>query len=138
MEQGDYSRQTDLDLLILMLNNQGAFVCGKIPLSERALFMATMNEIILKAKTSVDYSHVVKGFQVLSEQMLKPKGFLVKLFYNPTPTKQLAFDVAEDIVDSIRVRFVDGGSKSFPGMMSKEFKDAFAAVSRKQDAKEIT
>jgi hypothetical protein len=135
--EGEYSKQTDLDLLISMLNNQGAFVCSKIPLSERALFMATMSEIILKAKTSVDYAHVVKGFQTLSEDMLKPKRFLVRLFHNPTPTKQLAFDVAEDIIDSIRVRFVDGGSKCFPGMMSKEFKDAFVAVSRKKDAKEI-
>jgi hypothetical protein len=139
MEEGDYTKQTDLDLLISMLNNHGSFVVTKIPKSEHALFMATMNEIVIKAKSSVDYDHLVRGFQAFSEQVLKPTPLVLRFFHNPLPTKKLAFDVAEDVIHSIRVRFIDGGSKSFPGTLNQKFKDAYrGSVKGGKDAKETT
>ena len=135
--KNNYTKRTELDVLVDMINSQGKFVLGRLAKSERILFAATMDAIVLQCNRSIDFDHLVRSMQVFKDDNLKPPFFLFKLFNNPIPTKTLAFDIAEDAIDSIRVRFIDGGSKVFIGLLEQKFKDAArSSVKGGKDAKE--
>jgi hypothetical protein len=81
-----------------------------------------MNEIVIKCRSSVDVDYFSRELEKLRESVLQPVNPLVRLFYNPLPTKTLAFNMAEEILFSVKVRFIDGGSKTYISLLEDRYK----------------
>jgi len=120
----DVVKTSDLDLIVEMMRSQGSFVAKRIPKSEYALFAATIEAIILEARKSIDVQHLNKSMISFAEDNLKEPSFFFRLFSNPVPTKRLAYNTAQDVIRSVEVRFIDGGSKFFPEFYNEKFKIA--------------
>lgn len=120
----DVIKTSDLDLIVEMMRSQGSFVAKRIPKSEYALFAATIEALVAEARKSIDVPHLNKSMIAFAEDNLQERSFFFRLFRNPVPTKRLAFNVAQDIINSVEVRFVDGGSKFFPEFYTEKFKIA--------------
>lgn len=114
--------RSNLDIIEHMIRTQGSFVCDRLSKSEKHVFMATMNEILIKCRSSVDVDYFSRELEKLRESVLQPVNPLVRLFHNPLPTKTLAFNMAEEILFSVKVRFIDGGSKTYISLLEDRYK----------------
>ena len=114
--------RSHLDIIIDMIKSQGTFVANRIPKSEQPVFLATINEIVDLCRMSIDMPYLITKLNTFREEQLKPKNLLFRMVSNPVPTKTLAFDLAHEVVQSVHVRFIDGGSKTFIGLLEAKLK----------------
>lgn len=112
---------SDIDLLVVALKAQAVFVLGKIPKSEKVRFAAEMNSIIESVQSSIDFAHADKTVRNNANNVVD-KNFFIRIFHNPVPIQRLAYGIAQDVLDSYKVRFIDGGSKLYLGLLEEKFK----------------
>lgn len=117
-----FVNRSHLDIVEHMIITQGSFVCKRLPLSERPVFLATMEALLNQCRLCVDVDHFGKALCEIRSKVLQPTHPLIRLFFNPLPTKTLAFYIVEEIVFSVKVRFIDGGSKTFILLLKDRYK----------------
>jgi hypothetical protein len=112
---------SEIDLLVMALKAQGLYVVRKLPKSEQIRFSAEMDSIILTVEPSIDFNHAERAVAAKA-LTIKDKNILIRFFHNPVPTQRLAHAISQDIFDSFRQRFIDGGSKLYIGLLEEKFK----------------
>lgn len=112
---------SNIELLIVMLNAQSSYSLQKIHKKDRDIFDRTMKEIIKNVSLASSIDDVQNILLSLSP-LLKEDNFFKRAYHNSLPAREFAFKVTEDAAQSIRVRFVDGGSKIYEGIISEVFK----------------
>jgi hypothetical protein len=126
----------DLQLVSEMLKAQGSYVNSRVPKSERVVFTSTMQTLINMSETSTDINSFENQMRTFAQDNTVKRFILFRLFSNPAPIRKLAINVAQDIVDSVKVRFVDGGSKVFIGLLEERLARSIAVSQQgERDAK---
>jgi hypothetical protein len=104
-----------MDLVRLMLVTQTSFMVKRIHDKKYAkTFEDTMLSII---KVSSDFSDVKSfshEFELIKRSLSTNKSnFIVSLFNDKHKYVDLALELTENIIDSVNIRFIEGGSKAF-------------------------
>lgn len=111
---GKLSSDSDsIDLISSMIKNQGSYIYSKLPKSEKAVFLATMESLQALCLNSSNLTNLKYNMISYAEDNLKERHFIFRMVSNPLPTKRLAYSTVEQIVESVQIRFIDGGSKTY-------------------------
>jgi hypothetical protein len=110
-----------INFIVSMLDSQAIYIMSRLPKSERPLFMATLNSIRNLCVTSASLASLQNNLSSFSEDNLRERPLIIRIFSNPLPTKRLAFDIAQDVVNSVNLRFVDGGSKTYITLLEGKY-----------------
>lgn len=117
----EVSNKTDVDLLVEMLIAQNIYSSHKVHKKEYDVFEKTMTDIIYAIRQSKNITDASLNLRELSNNTLIRGTFFKRMVKNDYPIKELAFTIAEDAIQSVRSRFVDGASKIYDGILQSKF-----------------
>lgn len=109
---------SNIELLVQMLVAQNSYSLSKVHKKDRDAFEKTMAEII-KSVSTVDSLIEANAAVTKLSPLLAEDSFFQKIYYNSLPARSLAFEIAEDAIQSLRIRFEDGGSRLYEGLLPK-------------------
>ena len=129
----------NMSLLLNMIHGQTVYVSNRI-LNKRDKnnFNATMSILREAADSSMSLDSFKSRVDVMKNDIINAKrSFLNKvLFKDDTEFRLFAFEVVEEITNSIESRFVNGSSKEYLNLLdSKIRKEVSAALEKSKNAK---
>lgn len=100
-------------LLIDMLESQSVYIAARIENEKnRAIYLNTIKTLIVVSRAAHTYSEVTKVvYWYATEELDNPVKW--DLWGNKRKYRNMALDQVKEIMDSIDVRFISGGSKSY-------------------------
>lgn len=104
---------SNVRLLIDMIFSQSLYVAARIDSEKsRDIYLGTIKNIEATIDTDKSYAH---NRQVLYWYFTEEKDVVPRwdFWSNKRKYRNLAFDQVQEIMDSIRVRFINGGSKAY-------------------------
>jgi hypothetical protein len=107
-----------MDLVRLMLCTQTSFMVKRIHDKKYAkAFEDTMLSIIKVSSDFSDLKDFSNEFKLIKASLSTSKpGLIASMFDEKHKYIDLALDLTDDIINSIDLRFVEGGSKAFLGL----------------------
>lgn len=108
------SNPNDLVYLVeSLINSSSKHVKMRIDSEKnQTIFINTIRDIQFKIRTALTLDEIEDLYKelLIYEQN---KRFSFSLFTNPKKYRMLAFELVGDIINSIRIRFVDGGNSVY-------------------------